>query len=279
VQGARGVPLWIQRLGDERAVAAFGQGRGSAGAHQGYSQPKPQDLWRTAHPHFPRPQGRSLREKRVARLMATEGLQGAHRRRKWRTTIADRTIAPAPDLVDRNFVADAPDCLWVADIKYIPTWSGHMHLAVVLDVFSRRAVGWSLRDHLRTELVTEALEMAVYRRRPSDGLVHHSDQGSQYTSLAFGHRLEESGIAPSMGSVGDAYDNALAESFFATLETELLWTILLRTKSDARIAIFDFIEGFYNTHRMHSSIDMWSPAEYERRYYEKISSADSKTFH
>ena len=141
--------------------------------------------------------------KRVARLMRRAGLEGVHRRRFVRTTIRDRDAAPAPDLVKRRFIAAAPDRLWVADITYLPTWQGFLYLAAVVDVFSRRVVGWSMAGHLRSELICDALEMALVRRRPGEGLVHHSDQGTQYTSLAFGRRARKAGIALSMGSVGD----------------------------------------------------------------------------
>lgn len=200
---------------------------------------------------------------RVARLMRTEGIQGVHRRKKTRTTIPDRAAAPAPDLVDRNFRADGPDKLWVTDITYVWTYEGWLYVAAVLDVFSRRIVGWSMADHLRTELVTDALEMALFVRRPQNGLVLHSDRGCQFTSFAFGRRCEEAGIVPSMGSAGDAYDNAMVESFFATLECELLDRVRFNNRRTARTEIFDFIEGFYNPHRLHSSLDYMSPMEFE----------------
>ena len=158
---------------------------------------------------------------RVGRLMREAGLVGVTRRKQCWTTIRDRGVQPAPELVHREFVADAPNKLWVADITYIPTWAGFLYLAVVLDAFSRRIVGWSMANHLRTELILDALEMALARRKPKS-VIHHSDQGCQYTSLAFGSRCREEGIRPSMGSVGDCYDNAMCESFFATLECELL---------------------------------------------------------
>ena len=148
-------------------------------------------------------------------------------------------------LVERDFTADGPDQLWVADITYIPTWAGFLYLAVVLDAWSRRVVGWAMATHLRTELVLDALNMATWQRRP-ERVIHHSDQGTQYTSIAFGLRCREVGVRPSMGSVGDAYDNALCESFFATLECELLDPTRYRTQAEAKMAVFDFIEGFYN---------------------------------
>jgi putative transposase len=203
--------------------------------------------------------------KRVARLMSQAGLAGVSRRR-FVTTTARGDGRQAPDLVGRNFVAEVPDRLWVADITYIPTWTGFLYLAVVLDVFSRRIVGWSMATTLATRLVLEALNMALLTRRPR-GVIHHSDQGSQYTSIAFGHRCREAGVRPSMGSVGDAYDNAMCESFFATLECELLARDRFKTPAEARQAVFAFIEGFYNPRRRHSSIGYLSPINYERWYY------------
>jgi putative transposase len=202
--------------------------------------------------------------KRVARLMRAAGIVGVSRRKKQGTTKRDRTAQPVPDLVDRNFTADAPDQLWVADITYIPTWSGFLYLAVVVDAWSRRVVGWSMATHLRTELVLSALEMALWRRRPEE-VIHHSDQGCQYTSIAFGQRCREAGVRPSTGSVGDCFDNAMAESFFATLECELLDRHRFKTQRDARMAVFDFIEGFYNPHRRHSGLGQLSPVNYERK--------------
>ena len=171
---------------------------------------------------------------------------------------------PAPDLVQRCFAVEGPDRLWVADITYIPTWAGFLYLAIVLDAWSRRVVGWAMETHLRTELVLEALNMALYQRRPSE-VIHHSDQGCQYTSIAFGKRCDEAGVRPSMGSVGDAYDNALCESFFATLECELLDRNRFRTQVEARMAVFQFIEGWYNPHRLHSGLGYLSPINFERR--------------
>jgi putative transposase len=157
----------------------------------------------------------------------------------------------------------------VADITYIPTWAGFLFLAVVLDAWSRKVVGWAMATHLRKELVLAALEMALFQRRPQE-VIHHSDQGSQYTSIAFGRRCREAGVRPSMGSVGDCYDNAMAESFFATLECELLNRRLLRTQAEGRMAVFEFIEGWYNSHRRHSSIGYLSPNEFERRHAEGV---------
>lgn len=208
-------------------------------------------------------QGIRVGRKRVARLMRAAALVGVSRRRFVTTTVKGGG-RQAPDLVDRNFTAERPNLLWVADITYCPTWSGFLYLAIVLDAFSRRIVGWSMATTLHTKIVLDALDMALWRRRPI-GVIHHSDQGSQYTSLAFGKRCRQAGVRPSMGSVGDAYDNAMAESFFATLECELLDRRRFKTHAEARIAIFEFIEGFYNPRRRHSSLGYLSPAAFETR--------------
>jgi len=210
-------------------------------------------------------QGIRVGRKRVARLMRGADLQGVSRRQLFRTTVRDATARPAPDLVDRQFAVEGPDRLWVADITYVPTWAGFLYLAVVLDAWSRRVIGWAMETHLRTELVLAALDMAIAQRRPTD-VIHHSDQGCQYTSLAFGRRCREAGVRPSMGSVGDAYDNALCESFFATLECELLDRQRFPTQAEARLAVFDFIEGWYNPRRRHSALDYLSPMMFERSY-------------
>jgi len=209
-------------------------------------------------------EGVRISGKRVARLMRNRSICGASRRKTTITTIRDRDAKPAPDLVERRFTADAPNQLWIADITYVPTWSGFLYLAVVLDVFSRRVVGWAMADHMRKELVIDALNMAILRRKPL-AVVHHSDQGSQYTSVAFAQRCKSAGIQPSMGSRGDCYDNAMCESFNATLECELLVRHRFRTQREAEAAVFDFIEAWYNPHRRHSSLGYLSPINYERR--------------
>jgi putative transposase len=211
-----------------------------------------------------REEGTRVSRKRVARLMKDADLRGISRRKGTVTTRRDRSARPAPDLVDRRFAADKPNALWVADITYVPTWAGFLYLAVVLDVWSRKIVGWAMATHLRTSLVTAALNMAIAQRRPA-GVIHHSDQGCQYTSIEFGKRCREAGVRPSMGSVGDCYDNAMCESFFATLECELIDRFTFRTHDDARAEILDFIEGFYNTRRRHSSIGYCSPVQFEKR--------------
>ena len=210
--------------------------------------------------------GERCGRRRVARLMRKAGPRGCARGGKKRTTRRDPRAAPAAqDLVNRNyFAATAPDRLWTADITYLRTDEGFLYLAdVVLDVYSRRVVGWSMASHLRTELVVDALEMAVCRRKPAAGLVHHSDRGAQYTALSFGKRLEEVGIVPSTGRVGSALDNAVSESFVATLKVELVHRRRFRTREAARSAVFEYLEAFYDRRRLHSSLGYVSPESYE----------------
>ena len=210
-------------------------------------------------------QGTKVGCKRIARLMRQASLCGVSRRQGIRTTLRAQKGSTPPDLVKRGFTVCAPNRLWVADITYIPTWAGFLFLAVVLDAFSRRIVGWAMATHLRTELVMDALNMALLQRRPQE-VIHHSDHGSQYTSLAFGNRCKQAGVRPSTGSVGDCFDNALCESFFATLECELLDRRRFHTQIEARLAVFQFIEGWYNPHRRHSSLGYQSPLNYERKH-------------
>ena len=217
--------------------------------------------------------GQAHGRKRIARLMRDAGLVGAsHRHSGPTTTRRDKDARPAPDLVDRNFTATAPNQLWVADITYLPTAVGFLYLAVVLDAWSRKIVGWSMASHLRAELVLDAMEMAVGQRRPKD-VIHHSDQGSQYTSVAFGKRCGEAGVRPSMGSVGDAYDNAMAESFFSTLEAELLSRRRFASQAEARMACFSYIEGWYNPVRLHSGLGYRSPITYEAEMQKMLTNA------
>jgi putative transposase len=213
-------------------------------------------------------QGTRCGRKRVARLMRLVGIAGCHRRRRCiRTTRRDPAAIPAPDLVQRAFAAAAPNELWVGDITYVPTTQdGFLFLAVILDAWSRRVVGWSMTEHLRTELVLAALAMAAWTRHPRSGLIHHSDHGCQYTSVAFSEHCRTLGIRCSMGTTGDCYDNAMAESFFATLECELLQRRTFRTHDEPRSAVFEFIESFYNRQRRHSALGYLSPHEYERRW-------------
>jgi putative transposase len=201
----------------------------------------------------------------VARLMRKAGLVGISPRKSTFTTVRDPAGRPSDDLVRRDFTATGPDQLWVADITYVPTWAGFLYLAVVLDVWSRRIVGWAMSTSLKTEVVVDALNMAVTQRQPRS-VVHHSDHGCQYTSIAFGMRCKEAGIRPSMGTVGDAYDNAMCESFFGTLECELLDRRRFRSQAEARMAVFDYLEGFYNPRRRHSALGYASPIEYERSH-------------
>jgi len=212
--------------------------------------------------------------RRVARLMRVAGLRGCMRTKKRKTTRRDPRAAPAPDLLGREFVAAQPNRIWMADITYIPTQEGFLYLAFILDAHSRKIVGWSMDSHMRTELVVDALQMAVWRRKPSAGLVHHSDRGAQYTAISFGKRLEDVGIVPSMGRTGSALDNAMAESFVATLKSELL--VHRRRFPDrevARSATFEYLEGFYNRRRLHSALSYRSPADYEEATMEGVAVA------
>ena len=212
-------------------------------------------------------EGASVGLNRVSRLMRRGGLVGVTRRRKWRTTKRDKDARPAPDLVKRDFATVGPDRLWVADITYVLTGSGFLYVAVVVDAWSRRVVGWSMQNHLKTDLVVQALDMALLQRRPED-VIHHSDQGTQYTSIAFGLRCKHMGVRPSMGSVGDCYDNALCESFFATLECELIERRRFGNHMEAKMAVFRFIESWYNPRRRHSALGYESPVNFEAKHSE-----------
>lgn len=205
-----------------------------------------------------------ISRKRVARLMRQAGLVGRPPRRFRRTTIADPK-AEVEDLVQRNFTASAPDQKWFGDITYIRTWEGWLYLAVILDAYSRKVVGWATADHLRTELATDALKLALSARRPKPGLIQHTDRGSQYTSTAYGEMLAAHHARQSVGRPGTCWDNAVAESFFATLKTELIYRHVWPTRRQAESAIFEFIAGWYNQHRRHSTLGYSSPAEVERR--------------
>jgi transposase InsO family protein len=220
-----------------------------------------------------REQGCVVNRKRIARLMSLAGLSGADRRRRaGKPRQAERQTPPAPDLVNRQFTADAPDQLWVADATYLRTWEGWLYLAVVVDAFSRKVVGWSISDRFTSELVIDAFGMAAHRRQPVAGqVIHHSDRGCQYTSYAFGSRLRDSGVLASMGSVADAYDNAMAETFFATIKTELVYRRSWPTRHELETEIFSYIEGFYNRVRRHSALGYVSPERYE--YHHAVSLA------
>jgi len=197
--------------------------------------------------------------------MREAGISGLVRRKRGRTTISVPGVRVADDLVERQFRPAAPNVLWIADVTYLRTWEGWLYLAAVQDAYSRRIVGWSMADHMRAELVVDALQMAVSRRRPAPGLIHHSDQGSQYVSLAFGQAARDAGIARSMGSRGDCFDNAVAESFFATLKKELVHRRSWPTRRELSGEVFEYIEAFYNRTRRHSTLDYLSPADYENR--------------
>lgn len=207
--------------------------------------------------------GIRVSRKRVARLMAQAEISGLVEAKRGRTTIRVPGVRVADDLVQRAFRPDQPDVLWVADITYLKTWEGWLYLAAVQDAFSRRIVGWSMADHMRSELVVDALQMALARRRPEPGLIHHTDQGGQYVALGFGQICAKAGIARSMGSRGDCWDNAVAETFFATLKKELVHRRSWPTRRDLTGEIFEYIEGFYNTTRRHSTLGFLSPAQFE----------------
>ncbi len=208
-------------------------------------------------------EGERVGRKRIERLMRGAKISGLQPRKQGRTTIRVPGVRVAEDLVDRAFLAAAPNRLWVADITYLRTWEGWLYFVAVQDVLSRRIVGWAMDNHMRTELVCDALEMALANRRPQPDLIWHSDQGSQFVSLAFGQQARAAGIAQSMGSKGDCYDNAVAESFFATLKKELIYRRSWPERAELRTEVFEFVEGFYNRQRRHSTLGMMSPAGYE----------------
>jgi putative transposase len=207
--------------------------------------------------------GLVVSRKRVQRLMRAAGISGLVERKRGRTTIRVPGVRVADDLVQRDFRPAGPDVLWVADITYLRTWEGWLYLAAVQDAYSRRIVGWSMADHMRAELVVDALQMGLHRRRPGPGLVHHTDQGSQYVSLAFGQKARDAGIAVSMGSRGECFDNAVAESFFATLKKELVHRRSWPTRRELTSEVFEYVEAFYNTTRRHSTLGYLSPAQFE----------------
>lgn len=233
-----------------------------------YGSPRIHAELRMAH-------GIRVSEKRVERLMREAGISGLIEKKRGRTTIRVPGVRVADDLVRRNFRPTALNVLWVADITYLSTWQGWLYLAAVQDAFSRAIVGWSMADNMRAELVVDALQMALARRKPDAGLIHHSDQGSQYVSLAFGQQARDAGIAMSMGSKGDCFDNAVAESFFATLKKELVHRSSWPTRQGLRSAVFDYIESFYNRERRHSTLGYLSPREFEKIYIDKDSEEET----
>jgi putative transposase len=221
--------------------------------------------WRRIHAELRLAHGVRVSGKRVRRLMRQAGLSGLVRKRRRGTTIRVPGVCVADDLVERRFRPHAPNVLWLADITYLRTWEGWVYLAAVQDAHSRMIVGWSMADHMRAELVVDALQMAIARRRPAPGLIHHSDQGSQYVSLGFGQAARDAGIAVSMGSKGCAYDNAVAESFFATLKKELVHRRSWPTRRELIGEVFEYVEAFYNRARRHSTLGYLTPLEFENR--------------
>jgi putative transposase len=254
---------WERRAPSDRALTdawLIEKIRAIHEAHRGvYGSPRIHADLRLAH-------GVRVGRKRVERLMRAAGISGLQRRKRGRTTVSVPGVRVADDLVERQFCPDGPDQLWVADLTYLRTWEGWLYLAAVQDAYSRRIVGWAMADHMRSELVVDALQMAVHQRRPAAGVIHHSDQGSQYVSLAFGQAARDAGIARSMGSRGDCFDNAVAESFFATLKKELVHRRAWPTRRELSSEVFEYVEGFYNRIRRHSTLEMLSPADYEREH-------------
>ena len=235
------------------------------GSRQTYGAPR---VHAELHAH-----GRPVGRKRVARLMKQDGLRG-RRPRRWRTTTDSQHAWPiAENVVQRVFHTDAPNQVWVTDITYVWTWEGWLYLAVVLDLFARRVVGWAMADHLRTELPLAALEMAMGRRLPPTGLVHHSDRGVQYASTDYRDVLAAHGVQVSMSRKGNCWDNAVAESFFATLKTELVAGQSWPTRRAVRDAIAEYIELFYNSRRRHSTLGYCTPMEYERQHHHRATTA------
>jgi putative transposase len=255
-----GYHAWTRRAPSDRALSDAWLLERIRQIHQSnrgvYGAPRVHAELRLAH-------GIRVGRKRVERLMRTAGLTGLVPKRRGRTTIRVPGVRVADDLVQRQFRPAAANTLWVADITYLRTWEGWLYLCAVQDAFSRRIVGWSMADHMRSDLVVDALNMAIVRRRPEAGLIHHSDQGSQFVSLAFGQAAAKAGIARSMGSRGDCWDNAVAESFFATLKKELIHRRSWPTREELRREVFEYIEIFYNATRRHSALGMLSPTHYE----------------
>jgi putative transposase len=219
--------------------------------------------WPRVHAELTLGLGVTVNHKRVARLMRQAGIQGLYRRRRRGCTVRDPAAEPAHDLVNRQFTVDEPNRLWITDITEHPTDEGKVYCAAVMDAYSRLIVGWSIAEHMRTELVTDALGMAILRRQPDRNTILHSDHGSQYTSWAFGQRLRHAGLLASMGTVGDCFDNAMMESFWGTMQLELLDSKIWKSRDELATAIFEWIECWYNPKRRHSRIGMHSPATYE----------------
>lgn len=227
--------------------------------------------WPRVHAELTLGMGLDVNHKRVARLMREAGVQGLYRRRRARgCTVQDPTAQASIDLVNRQFTVTESNRLWLTDITEHPTAEGKFYCAAVMDGYSRIIVGWSMAEHMRTELVTDALGMAIVRRQPTndESTITHSDKGTQYTSWGFGKRLRDAGLLGSMGSVGDCYDNAMMESFWGTLQLEVLDTKEWQTRDELANAVFAWIECWYNPKRRHSSIEMLSPVEFEVSYYQ-----------
>lgn len=262
---------YYQRATGERSARSVEDERLIARIHQVYEEnfecygyPR---VW-----HELRRQGEQVGRDRVARLMRREGVRGAKRRGKpWRTTIADPTAHTRPDLVNRDFTATAPDRLWVGDLTYLRTWEGRMYFAFLIDVFSRMIVGWQLAGHMRTDLVLDALRMALGTRQPGADvqLVQHTDQGSQYTAEDYTQVLSDHDVLASVGSVGDCFDNALAESFVDSYKTELIADRVWRTNEQLELATVAYV-GWFNHRRLHSSIGNRPPVEHERDYWARL---------
>ncbi len=256
-----GYHAWVRRAPSDRALTDAWLLEKIKQIHadnrQVYGSPRIHAELRLAH-------GVRVGRKRVERLMRQAEISGLVAKKRGKTTIRVPGVRVADDLVERQFTPPAPNVLWIADVTYLRTWEGWLYLAAVQDAYSRRIVGWQMADHMQAELVVDALKMAINRRRPPPGLIHHSDQGSQYVSLAFGQTARDAGIARSMGSRGDCYDNAVAESFFATLKKELVHRRSWPTRRELTSEVFDYIEGFYNRQRRHSTLGMLSPADYEK---------------
>jgi len=216
-------------------------------------------------------QGVACSENRIARLMRLRGLQAKQSKRFKVTTKRNTAHPAAPNLLKRNFEADRPDQKWLADITYIPTQEGWLYLAATLDLYSRRIIGWAMSDRMTSDLTIAALKMALLQRQPGDDLIHHSDQGSQYTDREYQRLLKDHDIRPSMNGVGSWYDNAPMESFFGTLKSELVYHQAYRSRDEAKTDVFDYIEAFYNQRRLHSVLGYLSPEDYERIFYEQES--------
>ena len=252
------------RAADDRVLAAEIQAAHAASRSR-YGSPR-------VHAEL-RARGRRIGRKRVARLMRGMGLAARRRRRFRRTTDSRHAFPIAPNLLERNFTAEAPDRVWLADLTYIWTAQGWLYLAAVLDLYTRRVVGWAMADHLRHELTLAALDMAIVRQRPAPGLVHHADRGVQYAAHGYRARLRRHGMVCSMSRKGDCWDNAPMESFFATLKGELVEEADYQTRDEARADLFQYIEGFYNRRRLHSGLGYLTPEQKAAAFQSAASAA------